>query len=43
MATTTKHPMIYWAQRKNVLMLSIAVEDFKVDQLEFKDDVFTVK
>uniref|UniRef100_A0AC34QTZ4 CS domain-containing protein n=1 Tax=Panagrolaimus sp. JU765 TaxID=591449 RepID=A0AC34QTZ4_9BILA len=43
MATTPKHPMIYWAQRKNTLMLSVAVEDFKVDKLEFKDNVFVVK
>ncbi|KAE9555513.1 hypothetical protein FO519_001281 [Halicephalobus sp. NKZ332] len=43
MATASKHPMIYWAQRKATLMLTVAVEDLKIEKLEFKDNTFSFK
>ncbi|KAE9550340.1 hypothetical protein FO519_006446 [Halicephalobus sp. NKZ332] len=43
MVAASKHPMIYWAQRKATLLLTIAVEDVKVENLEFKDNNFSFK
>ena len=43
MVAASKHPMIYWAQRKATLLLTLAVEDLKVEKLEFKDNTFSFK
>uniref|UniRef100_A0A1I7Y253 CS domain-containing protein n=1 Tax=Steinernema glaseri TaxID=37863 RepID=A0A1I7Y253_9BILA len=37
------HPQILWAQREKELLLTVAVEDMKVEDLSFKDKTFHIK
>lgn len=43
MASTTKHPIILWAQRDALVYLTIEVDDMKIEKLEFKGDKFHIK
>uniref|UniRef100_A0AC34FMD9 CS domain-containing protein n=1 Tax=Panagrolaimus sp. ES5 TaxID=591445 RepID=A0AC34FMD9_9BILA len=42
MASTTKHPMIYWAQRTEHVLLTIEVEDMNVTLLKVEGNKFHI-
>jgi len=40
---TTKNPTIKWAQRSNLIYLTLEVGDMKVEELSVVDDSFKIR
>jgi hypothetical protein len=38
-----KHPLILWAQRDNVLFLTVEVEDMKIEKLVIEGNKFVIR
>lgn len=43
MASSTKHPMIYWAQRSDKLLLTVEVDDMNVSMLKIEGNKFHIQ
>jgi hypothetical protein len=41
--TVKRHPLIYWAQRDNVLFLTVEVEDMKIEKLVCEGNKFHIR